>query len=522
MLGRHQPAWDALRGPLDYLARTMYVLQQGVAKMDVAFYQKRTSYARPATGYVPGDLRQAGYTYGYLDPATLASPDAVVQDGVLAPRRQAYRALIVRGSDSVTVPGAGMLAKLARAGLPLVFAGGLPSYVGGHHDRAGRAYVNQTLRALRCLANVHHVPREDGLADVVAALGIEPRTRVRARPSAARWWPVWHETADGRAQYALVYHEGEERSAGTVTFRSTGRPYRYAASSGAVTPVGVYTQQGTTTTIDLVLEPHQAVLVGFHHGEPPAVHATATSAGVLDVRFAAGGLRAVVGSSPAGAHAEWVRTSDGVVHRVPAVAAAPAALGNWTLVVEHWDPPSPLTDIAAVASRWNSTHRLDGLASWQQIPGLAHASGRGYYTTTFAWPPAGAADPVDGALLGALLSLGPVIHTMAASVNGHALDALDALAGGGGTADITPFLVAGAQNTLEVVVSTTLANRLAPIWDTLRTSGAPPTGLFGSETRPPGNADYGLVGPVTLIPYREVALAQQGLVQQAHAYAPPS
>jgi hypothetical protein len=180
-----------------------------------------------------------------------------------------------------------MLAKHARAGLPLVFAGGIPSYLGGHHDPAGRAYVNQTLRALRHLANVHFVLYEEGLCDVIASLGIEPRTRIHASTSSARWWPVWRETADGREQYAFVYHEGEERSAGTIEFQSTGRPYRYDACSGAVTPVGVFTQQGTTTAIHLVLEPHQAVLVGFRNDEPHTLHATATSAGVLDVRLSA-------------------------------------------------------------------------------------------------------------------------------------------------------------------------------------------------------------------------------------------
>ncbi|ERS95284.1 hypothetical protein HMPREF1624_08161 [Sporothrix schenckii ATCC 58251] len=511
MLGRHQPAWDFIRDHFDYLSRAMYILQQGASKMDVAFYQKRTTYARPVTGYEPEDLLKAGYTYGYLDPETLQGRDTVVQKGVLAPMKQAYKALIVRGSDVLTVQGADMLAKHARSGLRVVFAGEIPSYLGGHHDPAGHAYVNHTLRALRHLDNVHHVPREDGLSEVMESLGIMPRTRIRASAFTTKWWPIWRETADGHAQYAFIYHDGEENSAGTIEFQSTGRPYRYDAWSGAITPMGIYSRQGSTITIHLTLGPHQAVLFGFHSDEQHAFHATATSAGVLDVRQVTGGLRAIVGSSTSG-HSEWIRTSDGVIHNVPAVSVAPFSLDNWTLVVEHWDPPTPLANVSADASRWNSTHHLESLVSWQHIPGLEHVSGRGYYETTFQWPPANSTERYSS---GAFLSLGIVIHTMTVSVNGHALAPFDILTHA--RLDITSYLVAGERNTVRVVVSTTLANRLSVIWDSLRTSGAPPTGLFGSDTKPPGNAEYGLVGPVTVITYRKVDLAEDDVTKQPSA-----
>ncbi|CAK7218393.1 hypothetical protein SBRCBS47491_003494 [Sporothrix bragantina] len=518
MMNRQQPAWDFMKdGFFDYLARTMYVLQQGVPKLDVAFYQQHTSYKRPATNYEPDDLLAAGYTYGYLDPTTLASPEAAVRDGVLALDKQAYRALIVRGSDTIrTVEAADTLAKHAHAGLPLIFAGGLPSYLGrgSHHDSAGRAYVYQTLGALRHLDNVHFVPHEDGLADVLASRGVVPRTRiVSSSSSSSRIWPMWRETDDGSAQYAFVFNDGNERSTVSMAFQTTGRPYRYDAASGAVTAINLYTQDKykNTTTLSLDLEQHQAILVGFHNNEAPALHATNTSAGILDVRLSDDGKRifAIVGPSSS-KHTEWVQTSDGVVHHVPASRAAPAAfnLTNWTLIVEHWDPPSSLL-AGDNAQRWNSTHKLNHLASWQHIPRLKHVSGRGYYSTSFVW---------KGKSDGAFLSLGPVIQTVTVSVNGRALPSVDPL--GASKMDISPHLIPNTHNTIEVVVSTTLANRLSPMWETLRTSGAPPTGLFGSPTKPPGDADYGLLGPVTITPYRKVALVGKaeseppGLVKQ--------
>lgn len=58
--GRHQPAWDFMRGPLGYLARNSYLLQSGVPKMDVAFYQKFTTYTATSTNYESLDLLNAG------------------------------------------------------------------------------------------------------------------------------------------------------------------------------------------------------------------------------------------------------------------------------------------------------------------------------------------------------------------------------------------------------------------------------------------------------------------------------
>lgn len=496
MLGCHQPAWDFWDGPFNYLSRTMFVLQQGVPKLDVAFYQKRTTYKTPSTNYEPEDLLKAGYTYGYLDPETLASSEAVVKDGVLAPSKQAYKALIVRSSDTISsVRDADTLATLARAGLPMIFAGhSLPSLLGSHHNKAGSAYVQQTLHSLRKLANVHHVPNEDGLCEVVASLGIEPRTKVQA---SAKWWTVWRE--DTNKQYSFIYNEGDEPSNGTIEFQFTGRPYRYDAVTGAVTPIGVYSQKGGRTKLHLEIEPHKAVLIGFHNDESSTVHATATSGGIVDVQHEDGQLVALVASSSP----QWVHTSNGVSHYVHIHNVPPTVdLKRWELTVEHWNPPEVLTDIEAGPHKWSSTHHLEKLVSWQDIPGLEHVSGRGYYTTTFKWHHGQA---------GALLSLGPVIHTLTVSINGHSQHVLteDAI-------DISPYLVLG-KNTLTVVVATTLANRLAPIWNSLRTSGAPPTGLFGSETRPPGDADYGLLGPVTMKPYRKVVLGDElpGLVKQA-------
>lgn len=56
---RHLPAWDFYNDWLGYVARTSYILQSGIPKIDVAFWLKTTDLSVP-TQYVPTDLQTAG------------------------------------------------------------------------------------------------------------------------------------------------------------------------------------------------------------------------------------------------------------------------------------------------------------------------------------------------------------------------------------------------------------------------------------------------------------------------------
>lgn len=61
MHGPRQPAWDFYKtGLMDFTARLQYIFQSGVPKMDVAFYQKITTYPNIVRNYMPTDLEEAG------------------------------------------------------------------------------------------------------------------------------------------------------------------------------------------------------------------------------------------------------------------------------------------------------------------------------------------------------------------------------------------------------------------------------------------------------------------------------
>ncbi|KAH8897356.1 secreted protein [Thozetella sp. PMI_491] len=493
MHGRHQPSWNFLPALTGYCARHSYLFQSGVAKVDIAFYQKLTTYPNIPQNYQPSDLTDAGYSYQYLNPEALALPEAYVSNGVLGPNAQSFKALVVRGTDQLTVLGAERISQLAHDGLPVIFSGGIPSYLASYNE-SGAAYAKQALESIRSLSNVHEVD-DTAIAGVVASLGIQPLTSVKANST---WWTVWRHNPDADEDYIYIYHNpswpGTASSEGTIEFKSTGVPYFYNVWTGEQTPIMTYTQSDSTTTIFFRLGPEQTTVVAFRNKEKSSLHAVATSRTILGVFQSGNSLEAHVGYSTRSCYG-FVTTSDDKKHPVKPTSAKPFELLNWTLTAEHWDPPSNFMDISPVADKHNTTHQLSRLVSWQQIDGLQHVSGLGYYETSFQWPPTNDSS-------GAIISFGRVVHTLSVSINGHVLPALDVI---DASRDITQYLVQG-ENKVEAIVSTTLANVLSPIWDDLRSSGSPPMGLFGAPTQPSGTADYGLLDPVVVTPYNSVKL----------------
>lgn len=72
MHGPRQPAWDFYHEWLNWTARTQFVAQTGVPKIDLAFWQKSTdAYVTVTTQYAPLDLETAGMSSPNLRSASV-------------------------------------------------------------------------------------------------------------------------------------------------------------------------------------------------------------------------------------------------------------------------------------------------------------------------------------------------------------------------------------------------------------------------------------------------------------------
>ena len=60
MHSRHQPGFDFYSDYMDWTARTQWVAQTGIPKIDLAFWPKTTDYRSIVTKYSPSDLVDTG------------------------------------------------------------------------------------------------------------------------------------------------------------------------------------------------------------------------------------------------------------------------------------------------------------------------------------------------------------------------------------------------------------------------------------------------------------------------------
>ncbi|KAK6837802.1 hypothetical protein RU639_001516 [Aspergillus parasiticus] len=168
--------------------------------------------------------------------------------------------------------------------------------------------------------------------------------------------------------------------------------------------------------------------------------------------------------------------------------------GNWSVVLEQWLPPDNLYDVETVANKKNVSLSVSGsnLTSWKDL-GYQNASGVAYYTSSFLWP------KKETGATGAYLVIPSVSHGIKISINGNEIPAVDIT---NPTTDVSTYLVQG-DNTVVIIVSSTLHNCLILIWDQILTGGAVPTLNYSAlEEMGFQPQAYGILGEVRVVPYQ--------------------
>ena len=396
---------------------------------------------------------------------------------VLAPNGPAYKALIIRQTDLLTLDGVNKVSQYAHQGLPIILLGGIPNQI----TSGSLPLAQSILKSITSLPNVHQSP-PGSLTTTLSSIGIQPLSKVSANDT---WFTYWRQ--EGQDSYVYLYNNGSY-SAGSVSFASTSKPYFFDAWTGDQTPILEYTVASGYTTIPFTFSPSQSTIIAFLSEAPfatPKIQVTTAPPSILGYSYTSS--TGLVAKVPASTSTRQLTTSDGKTHFIPAPTIHSSfALGNWTLIAEIWGPPANLSDIDIIAVKINTTHKLPELLSWPEIPGLQNASGVGYYSTSFSW---------TNTSVGAIIDFGRVVHTLRARINGKQLPPLDFTSA---KADISQYLIKG-ENIVETIVATTMINGLAPILDQLKTSGAgPPVGALGFKST---QVESGMVGTVVVTPY---------------------
>ncbi|MET9084894.1 glycosyl hydrolase [Streptomyces sp. NPDC004237] len=477
--GPRQPQWRHIDGASGYLARVHEVLQSGTGKVDVAVY--REEFDSASEQFDGAALSGAGFSYQLVNWGLLRLPTAGVRDGRLDAKGVGYKALIVPELATMLLDSAERILAFARAGLPVILVGDLPTAATGFLGAARQD--TELSRVLGELSRNRHVTRVTAPADIPTALKRQDVMGSAVPDGITGLLHVRRVSRD--ADHYFLLNTTTSAVKGTVSLEGDGRPYRIDPWTGEVTPLALYdSRQRGRVTVQVAAAAGEAVVLALSSARDfgchsPALHAVTAD---TDVRHTSGGL--VARTTTPGTYT--ARLSDGrpATARVKAVPKA-LTLSSWKLRVEDWRPAHPGETGTAATGTVTTVHTLSlsKLTSWQSIDGLEDVSGIGTYTASFTLP----ADYASAA--GAQLGLGGIgAGSVHVRVNGHALPPVN---------QIDPVVDLGTRlrpgsNTLVVTVATTLLNRLKVTRPTV-------------YTQP--KQDYGLLGPVTVTPYTEAALA---------------
>lgn len=476
------PEWTHINDITDYINRTQYVLQQGVQKTDVAIYQPTYNASFDAPYYTDTGLTEAGYSYQFFTRSLFKLDSATVQNGVLNPDGPGYRAMILNDEPAMAVETIDKLIEYANAGLPIIVVGQTPttSIAYGDSDAEVVAKFDQLLA-------IDGVVRVEDTTGVVSALSKAGVTPDAAKQTANANVITLHRST-GDADFYYLYNEGTDTANLAVTLTGEGSPFLLDPWTGDITPIVNYTVQNGKVTIPVEIASTDNMLIGLSasgiFGEAATDYATSAS---TDVRYEDGKLTARVfenGSYEVTDNSN--QTFAGEVTDIPETTV----LDGWDLTVETWSKGDNADNDVLDTKKTDVVIGETPLVAWKEIEQLGEtAAGVGRYATTFPFDTANST--------GAVLDIEEAFDTFRVFVNGQQLPAANLITK---QIDLGGYLVSG-ENTLVIEVASTLANAV---------------GMRSPQS-------YGLIGDVSVIPYRDVVLeapgADKSILDKVIAYA---
>jgi len=289
---RHE-AWAGMARPwIDYIARSSFLLQQGRAQTDVAYFFGEEA---PLTAlYAQAPLADVPVRHGYdfVDADVLASVLEVKDGALVSPAGASYRALYLGGSSArMTLPTLRRIVALVEGGATVI--GDAPTGSPALHD--DRAAFDALVRRLWSGGLETRV----GGGRVIAGRDVEKGlARIGVMPdfdTQARSLMFNHRCLDDGDIYFVANRKTGAQQV-EARFRVVGRvPELWHADTGEVSPVS-YRTEGGRTVVPLDLDAEGSVFIVFRRPTtaaqssivPSAVAPVAGPAGPWTVRFQSG------------------------------------------------------------------------------------------------------------------------------------------------------------------------------------------------------------------------------------------
>lgn len=488
MWSRIQPAWLHIKDTLDWVARNQYVMRQGFPKIDLAFYLYKSPWGQTVS-YSSTNLIDLGYSYEYLGPENLVSPDAAVVNGVLAPKGPAYRALIFQADQLIFDEVLQQALTFSKKGLKIFVVGTPERFAEGNLFDRPKPQLS-AYQTLVSSENVHQITGADELPNALSKSGVLPRVSLSCTNQGAVLNLLRADTSG--SQYLLLMNINQTaRTSCEVRLSATSgmRPFVLDTWNGKQSAVGVCKLSGSTYALSNVsLEAAQsltiAMLPSSSSTQKPCVLSHATQnlnavtysekqtflnlLGNVTVRYASG------------------RTTSYSVSPPPSTN-----LTTWNITIDDYHGSSDPLEIENQITKHELSNQT--LKPWTQLgAGFDVVSGVGHYSSTFSTPKVSSLSTSKNKL-GAVLHLGQVVHTMRAFIDGKKLPVINP---NGPTLDVSDYLKPGKTQEIEIEVTTPLFNRVRSQANVTLTWGKPAD--YGYKYESQAVQQYGLLGPVYL------------------------
>ncbi|KAI1031719.1 hypothetical protein LB504_000062 [Fusarium proliferatum] len=488
-----QPAWKYMGEMMNYTARNQFVLQQGVAKKDLAFYLYKDPFGI-LDEYNGTDLRASGFTYEYLSPANFGSNAFKVTNKILDAAGAEYRALIINQQEFITPEASQKLLELADAGLPIVVIGSLPSTTIGSK---GQDVVSKNISKFKGskYSNIVFVKSADDLLSALGKLSVKPRV-MTGLDAAKDLYTVWR--SDKGSDYLMLLNKGSSATFEITAEVKQGKvPYKLDAWTGKQAAMASFKRSSGRVAFQVSLKAGQTAIVTFTSGKSK-MGIVSQSENIIDTAYGSDGkegISVILEDDKAAS----LTLSNGQTKKIPAASnsdrknALDIDIGNWNLTLESW-VPGPDEAKSASVKKVMKFGTQTTLKPWSEISGAQNVSGVGTYTATFDVPRVPSKDSIT------VLQFGPVLNTIRAWVNDKQLPAIDIY---DAQVDVSDYLVKGT-NKIRVQVASTLFNAVKARVDYVKANGIGPAApiLYTSTNW----QKHGLIGPVSIKSLRKVSL----------------
>ena len=263
---RNETWADLASGWTSYLARSSYLLQQGIVVADILYYYGEDSNITALYGRHLPDI-PPGYAFDFANSDVLKQL-SVRAGNLITNSGMRYRILVLDPRNRVMpLEVLRRIARLVAEGATVV--GKMPTRSPSLADDAGafRALANSLWGTKGSYSHAYgrgFILGGDRLKNVLGRVGSEPDFSYSISPANASLAFVHRKLQNGDLYF--VRNESSEVVNAEAKFRVGGRAVELWHADTGATERTSYRQEGTSTIIPLVLGPYEAVFVLF--GEP--------------------------------------------------------------------------------------------------------------------------------------------------------------------------------------------------------------------------------------------------------------